>query len=274
MRTSVVDYSLGADEAERSRLLAQCEIHRGEAEQLLDRIGVRPGWRTLDLGCGPLGVLDVLADRVGPSGQVLGVDREPRFLAMAARSLRERGLDTVTLTEADATGTGLPGGSFDLVHERLVLVNVPHPGAVVAEMTRLATAGGYVAVQDVDWISWTCIPAHPDWDGLTAAAAAAWSGDVHIGRRLPALLRKAGLVDIEVAAHARVFSPADPYHHLLLRFVEIHRDRILTGAALTPDELDAAVHRLGRHLADTGTYTLYATLFQAWGRKATTRESP
>jgi hypothetical protein len=70
-----------------------------------------------------------------------------------------------------------------------------------------------------------------------------------------------------------VFSPDHPYHSLLLRFVEIHRDRILTGAALTAHELDAAVHRLGTHLADPSTYTLYATLFQAWGRKATTHAS-
>ena len=64
MTTSEIsDYALGAGEAERARLLAQCEIHRAEAEHLVDRIGVAPGWRTIDIGCGPLGVLDILAGR-------------------------------------------------------------------------------------------------------------------------------------------------------------------------------------------------------------------
>ncbi len=261
------DYSLGVDDAERVRLVAQCEIHRAEAERLVDRIGVAPRWQVLDLGCGPLGVLDVLADRVGPTGRVVGVDREPRFLAMAAQSLSERGLGAVELVEGDATATGLPTGSFDLVHERLVLNNVPRPADVVAEMTRLACAGGHVAVQDVDWISWTCVPAHPDWHRLADAAAAAWSGDVHVGRRLPALLRGAGLVDVGVDAHTRVFRPGEPYHTLLLRFAEIHRERILGDGELSAAELDRAVGRLGDHLAQPETFTLYATFFQAWGRK-------
>lgn len=261
------EYSLGTDEAERARLIAQCEIHRLDAERVIDGIGVGPGWRTVDVGCGPLGVLDILAARVGPTGQVAGVDREPRFLAMAERTMRERGLDAVTCVEASAAATGLPGASFDLVHERLLLNNVPRPADVLAEMTRLARPGGYVVTQDVDWISWTCVPEHPDWGRLAAAAAAAWSGDVHVGRRLPALLRDSGLVDVDVDAHARVFRPGHPYHRLLLRFVEIHRSRILAAGQLTTDELDGAVRRLGAHLADPDGFTLYATLFQAWGRR-------
>lgn len=267
LREPDADYCLGADESERARLIAQCELHRAETELLVDRIGVGPGWRTLDLGCGPLGVLDVLADRVGPAGKVVGVDREPRFLAMAARSLHERGLDDIELVEADATRTGLPTASFDLVHERLVLNDVPRPADVVAEMARLACPGGHVAVQNMDWISWTCVPAHPDWTRLAAAAAAAWSGDVHLGRQLPALLRAAGLVEVEMDAHPRVFQPGEPDNHLLLRFVEIHRDRILAVGALTAAELDDGVRRLGEHLAEADTFTLYATFFQAWGLK-------
>lgn len=271
------DYSLGADEAERRRLIAQCERFRPEAERLFDRIGVGPGWRALDMGCGPLGVLDVLAGRVtessgvaplvGCTGRVVGVDREPTFLSMADHTLRERGVGRVGLVEADATHTGLPTASFDLVHERLLLVNVPSPPDVVTEMARLARPGGYVAAQDVDWISWTCIPQHPDWDRLTTVAAAAWSGDVRTGRRLPALLRAAGLVDVEVDAHARVFRPGDPEHRLLLRFAEIHREAILTTGALPPVELDGCLRRLGAHLDDPDSFTLYATLVQAWGRK-------
>ena len=261
------DYSLGVDDAERARLLAQCALHRGEATELLDRIGLPAGARALDLGCGPLGVLDLLAERVGPAGRITGVDREARFLRMAAEELRGRGLGAVELVVADAADTGLPGAAFDLVHERLVLVNVPRPEDVLAEMVRLTRPGGCVAVADVDWLTWTCLPEHPDWPRLTAAAAAVWSGDVHIGRRLPALLRAAGLVDVQVLASTRTFRPGEPYQRLLLRFAEIHRDRILEDGTLTAIELDGCVRRLGAHLDHPHTFTLYATLFQAWGRK-------
>jgi hypothetical protein len=75
-----------------------------------------------------------------------------------------------------------------------------------------------------------------------------------------------GLVDVEVDASVRVFRPSHPCQRLLLRFVELHRDRILAAGLLGPAELDGGVRRLGAHLADTGTSTLYSTLFTAWGR--------
>jgi hypothetical protein len=85
-------------------------------------------------------------------------------------------------------------------------------------------------------------------------------------RRLPALLRDAGLADVGVDAHTRVFRCGEPYQRLLLRFAEIHRERILaTGTTAT--ELDGRVGRLAAHLADPDTFVLYATLFQAWGRR-------
>jgi SAM-dependent methyltransferase len=262
------DYSLGVDDAERARLLAQCALHRTEAEQLIDRIGVRPGDDVLDLGCGPLGVLDLLAERVGLTGRVVGVDREIRYLAIAREELDARGLGAVELCAADATATALPAASFDLVHERLVLNNVPRPEVVIAEMVRLTRPGGHVAVQDVDWMTWTCLPEHADWRRLAGLAAHVWSGDVHVGRRLSTLLRGAGLVDVQLIPHLRVFRCGEPYQRLLVRFVELHRTRILDGGSITPEDLDAAVARLDAHLTDPDTVTLYATLFQAWGRHA------
>ena len=66
-----------------------------------------------------------------------------------------------------------------------MLNNVPRPEAVVAEMVRLTRPGGHVAVQDVDWLTWTCLPEHPDWNRLRQTAAAVWSGDVHLGGGSP-----------------------------------------------------------------------------------------
>jgi len=103
--------------------------------------------------------------------------------------------------------------------------------------------------------------------GQQAAVAAAWVGDVFVGRRLPGLLRDAGLVDVAADAHIRIWSPGDPYQKLLLRFAEIYRARILAGGTLTEAELDDCVHQLDVHLDRADTFTLYPTFFQAWGRK-------
>jgi SAM-dependent methyltransferase len=102
-------YVLGGQiTAEGERLLQQGLGLEREARCLLDRIGVPPRARTVDVGCGPLGVLDLLAERVGPDGEVVGVEREPRLVEMGQTILAERGLRNVRFVLADAYDTGLP----------------------------------------------------------------------------------------------------------------------------------------------------------------------
>lgn len=271
MTTDDTPYHLGASESERARLLTQAAIHRPEAESLLDRIGVSTGWRAIDIGCGPLGILDLLAERVGPEGVVVGLEPDPAMLDMARVSLAERGFGRLRLVAADAVSSRLPDESFDLVHERLVLANLPRPERIVAEMVRLARPGGVVALQDIDGLSWICEPPHPAWERVMEAVVAAWIGDPFLGRRLPGLLRDAGLVDVAIDVHIHVWRPGDPYHKLLLYFATLLRERILAGGSLGEATLDELLEQLDAHLGHPDTFTLYNTLFQAWGQKPVDR---
>jgi len=264
------EYILGADESELARLLAQAALHSREAEVLLDRIPIAAGGRALDVGCGPLGVLHLLSERVGPGGEVVGLDSEPRMIALAERTIVDRGLANVRLVEADAYNTGLPDASYDLAHERLVLINLTAPQDAVREMVRVVRPGGWVALQDVDWITWTCEAAHPAWDELLEALTASWQAarlDPFIGRRLPALLREAGMVDVGVTAYQYIWRPEDLYNRLLIKFVGIHRERIIDGGYLTAERIDQLSAELDEHLARPETFVIYTPLFQAWGRR-------
>ena len=264
------DYSLGVDDAERpgcSRS-ARCTAPRpsrcstGSASA---RVRGRSTWAAARSACSTC-----WPSRSVPTGQVVGIDRDPATWPWRRARCASAARTEVQLVEADATGTGLPAGSL-------------RPGARAAAAGQRAAAGRggrrdgpadqagwYLAVQDVDWISWTCVPAHPDWDRLVDAAAAAWSGDVHIGRRLPALLRAAGLVDVRVRGARRVFRPPSPTTGCCCDSPEIHRERILAGGPLRA-ELDRCVRRAGRPPRPGRHLTLYATLFQAWGRRPDAR---
>ncbi len=86
----------------------------------------------------------------------------------------------------DARATSLPSGSFDLVHARLLLINVPWPDEVVAEMTRLTRPGGWVTGEEADAIM-VCYPRSEASDRLCALLLRAWrlaDADISIGRRL------------------------------------------------------------------------------------------
>ena len=118
-----VDYVLGGTETEQHRLLAQTTGFEHKAAWLLDRLAVRPGWRAIDVGCGPLGVLPALAERVGPRGAVVGLEREARFAEMARAQVAERRLASLpsstiqqisSTTETSGLSAPMSGGAGTL----------------------------------------------------------------------------------------------------------------------------------------------------------------
>ncbi|MET0578313.1 MAG: methyltransferase domain-containing protein [Ilumatobacteraceae bacterium] len=264
------EYHLDPDPQERARLLVQGEVLETEARWLLDRVAPGPGDRVVDVACGPLGILPLLAARVGPSGEVVGLDRDATMLADARANLDERGLLDVRLVHADAVATGLPRDEFDVAHLRLLLVNVPFPEDVLAELVAIVRPGGVVAVQEVDWISWQCQPPHPAWERLRNLMWRWWDRrglDPYLGRRLPALLRAAGLVDVEATSHAGIDVHGHPYQDLLVQFARRFHDEIVAAEMISAFELDKLIAAVEDHLADPATVVIRALTVQAWGRR-------
>ena len=271
LRRARPKYVLGASTPEKERLLKQCEPFEPEARWMLAQIGVQRNWWTVDVGCGPLGILDLLTEYTGPGAEVIGLERDLGFLEFGRELMAGRGLSAVRLIQGDARNTGLPPSSFDLAHARLLLVNVPDPQEVVSEMVTIVRPGGWVALEEVDWISWVCDPMHPALARLLEINAAIWRArgmDVNIGRRLPRMLQQAGMTDIQCKTHTSVFRHSDEYQYLLLAFSKINRDEMINGGYTTEAEWTEMTESLRQHLADPGTYVTWSLFCQAWGRKA------
>jgi SAM-dependent methyltransferase len=262
-------YLLGDTTAEVEHLVHQAEVYADEAGQLLERAGLAAGTTAVDVGCGALGILDLLRDKVGPGGRVVGVDREPRMLDAARQVATERGLP-VELVQGDAASLSLPSAAFDFVHERTVLLNVQDPSRVVAEMVRIARPGGVIALQEPDSSAWVCDPPHPAWDLLRTELVEAYrrnGKNFDMGRGIARLLRDAGLANVEVRATARVTSPGGYYQTFLLTLTSLVRDQIIAGQRVSPAEFDAHTVSLRAHLQQPGTLTCQPTMWQAWGTK-------
>jgi SAM-dependent methyltransferase len=203
-------YALGTSKGETDRLLRQPDELAAYTAMLLDRVGLRPGHSVIDLGCGPRGILDLLAERVLPGGRVAGLDADPAHTAMAAEFAAGRGLAGVEIVTADARRTGLPSSSFDLVHARTLLVNIPDPPQVVAEMVRLARPGGWVAAMEADTEHTMCYPLHPAVTRASDIFEVVFrrdGADPRLGRRVPELFRQAGLADVGVEARVQLYPP-------------------------------------------------------------------
>jgi SAM-dependent methyltransferase len=268
-------YTLGTNPAERGRLQQQSQDLAVHTLTLLDHADVPPGARVLELGCGPSGSIEVLAQRVGPTGSVTAVDIDQTHIALARDLASDRGLTNVEVLHGDARRTGLPSARFDLVHARLLLVNIPRPEDVVVEMVRLVKPGGWVLVDEADGAVSMCYPPHPAWDRLSEILRAAYrsdGADLSIGRKVSNLLRHGGLVEIGTEARVDVNPAGHSRRTLLPDLVASMQAKIVQRGLADAGELENLDRQVRHHLADPGTMAVPCLYFLAWGRKPHSQE--
>ncbi|MGB9724094.1 MAG: class I SAM-dependent methyltransferase [Chloroflexia bacterium] len=117
-------------------------------EKALERMGLEPGMRTLEVGPGPGFWTLAAAGRVGPQGRVCAVEISPRLAGLVARKARRRGLSWVHVVVADARALPLAEGAFDHAFFVAVLGEVPDPVRALQEVRRVLRPGGRVAITE------------------------------------------------------------------------------------------------------------------------------
>lgn len=254
-------YALDNDwHAERARLDSLTSLYDPGTLAIVERLGLRPGWRCLDVGAGTGTLAQALAARVAPSGHVVALDLNTRFIEpLAGPYLEPVGLDV--------TQRPLPAGEFDLVHARLLLEHLPARDSVLGKMVRATKPGGWVLIEDFDWITaMVTDPPSETNDRVVAAIEAAFAShgyDRHYGRSLPRRLRAAGLSN--VATHAQAVQvTADrelgvPQWELL---VDQLAPALLAGGLVSEDDL-AAFHDLWH---DGDTISFAPLMVSCWGQ--------
>jgi ubiquinone/menaquinone biosynthesis C-methylase UbiE len=268
--TDDVAYVLGSSNPEIARLDLQAATLESGTDVLLRRAGIEAGQRVLDLGTGPGHVAFTLSTIVGPSGSVVGVDQDPRMLALANARRDEAGLHNVRFVEGDAR-TYRDAEAFDAVVTRLLLMHLPDRGQVVKHHEAALRRGGRMVLLDYDIGACRAEPELEligqvsDWllAGLRAANA-----DPTVGARLAVLLREARFADVATMGVQNYHAPDDP--RTAEMFAEVIRSiapAIIGAGIATEDELglDTLQDRIERAQAAADAVVLPPTLVAAWG---------
>jgi ubiquinone/menaquinone biosynthesis C-methylase UbiE len=231
----------------------------------LELLGVGPGQRVLEVGCGTGAVLRDVARRVVPNGRVVGLDPNRTFLAVAAEIAEREGLASLMeWREGDALRLPFPNGSFDVALSVTTLGHVPNGERAITEMVRVVQPGGRVGVHDRDDDSF--IVSHPD-RALTRRVVAGGSDqamiDSWLGRKLPRLLTAAGLQDVQIKAFTSLEQNPNGFFANSLR----GRARMAAQAgAITSEEHERWLRGLDTEAASGGFVVGLTHLF-AWGTR-------
>ncbi|MBX3057881.1 MAG: methyltransferase domain-containing protein [Anaerolineae bacterium] len=119
------------------------------AELLLDRAGVSPGMRVLDVGCGPGRITLPAARRVGPAGEVVALDIQPAMLRRVQEKLTAQKVNKVRLLLAGAGEGKTEAAAFDRAFLVTVLGEIPDKTAALHEIYRALKPGGILSITEV-----------------------------------------------------------------------------------------------------------------------------
>lgn len=148
---TIREYALGYTNSEHDRLIRQATRIAPYTERLFRDAGIGTGQRVLDLGSGVGDVAMLVARIVGPSGEVVGIERDASSIARANARVAEAGLRNVSLTQADVHEI-VSDRPFDAAVGRFILMFLPDPVLVLRSLTRLVRPGGALAFQEPTWI--------------------------------------------------------------------------------------------------------------------------
>jgi SAM-dependent methyltransferase len=250
------------DELSRLRLLEQRYDVRTFAR--LSALGPLTGTRCLEVGAGAGSVARWLTAQVGPAGQVIATDADPRFLANAPGGCEVVRHDILT---------GPPERRrYGLVHCRALLCHLTDPGRALRNMAAAARPGGWLLAEDADYVSLVAAdPAHPrsaSFDTVTRKLltffAASQTFDPFFGRRLPALVAAVGLTGGGSETAALHLQGGSAAAELLRCSLERTRDRAVGHGIVNADELEAVLAAT----QDPSFSFMDALSVAAWGQVA------
>jgi ubiquinone/menaquinone biosynthesis C-methylase UbiE len=265
------DYPLGHTDAEHGRLIRQAARVAPMTERFFREAGIGLGQRVLDLGSGVGDVAMLAARLVGPSGEVVAIERDPKSIAKASARVTEAGFHNVSFNESnvDEISGEKP---FDAAVGRFILMYLPDPVAALRSISQVVRAGGVFVFQEPCWVP---VLAHlaslPLWFKTASLIDKTMrvSANHDMGTELYHTFVEAGLP----APTMRMELPIGKEPYLAQWYFD-------TLCSLRPQieqlhmpieslgNLDTLVQRLQAELADSKTVACWFASVGAWCRKA------
>lgn len=240
-----------AEEWERLRSIEA--IFDPETQHQLTRTGLGPGWRCLEIGAGAGSVARWMGESVGPSGRVVAIDTDTRFL----RHLRAANLE---ILKADISAVELESSSFDLAHTRYLLIHLSNHQSVFEKILNSLKPGRWIVVEEPDFSAARLIAGNEKNREAVGKVNRAIEKmfirrgmDHALGARLPALFRKFGLTSISVENDAPPVQGGSPLAAMMRRSaIHLREKYIATGEATAED-----VERYCRFAEDRQSQAVY-----------------
>jgi ubiquinone/menaquinone biosynthesis C-methylase UbiE len=224
------DYVLGTHDQEMSRLGLQHEVWRAVALECWKRAGIRTGHRVVDVGAGPGYATVDLAEIVGPSGEVIALERSGNFVNAIRQTVRDRSLTNVTVHELDLMTSEFPKIECDFSWCRWVASFVSDPALLVKRIGGVLKKGGSAIFHEyAHYETWRFFPALAHQEKFREHVIATWresGGEPDGARDLPGHLAANGFRIRSATPHIFCLRPNDPMWQWPATFIDVYLPRL------------------------------------------------
>jgi ubiquinone/menaquinone biosynthesis C-methylase UbiE len=265
-------YALGHSEQELQRLSRQGQALGPFTRQLFEEAGISRGMCVLDVGCGSGDVAFLAADLVGPSGKVVGVDRERRAVDWANSRANSQGATNVTFVEGDPAEMEFDQ-KFDAIVGRLVLMYYPDPVCALRKLRQHVRPEGLIVFQEMDMANARSLPVAPvfersvTWIKQTLDATGART---QLGLELYPVFVQAALPGPSMRIDALIGGgPECPVYEILADVVRslLPAMEKLNVASATEVEISTLAQRMRDEVVALKGAVVSAGFIGAWSRK-------
>lgn len=190
-----------------------------QRDETLRLLALQSGETVVDIGSGPGLLCDAMADAVGPTGRVIGIDISDDLLMLArARNART----WLSYEKGDATSLPIPASSVDIAVATQVIEYVADVNRALSEVERVLKPGGRALIVDTDWDGVVWHSSSPERMESVLQAWEAHCSHPRLPRTMPRRLRAAGLEVQSVTGFAIVNTRFDDraYSAGLARFID------------------------------------------------------
>lgn len=266
-------YALGHSEQEVRRLQKQSQALEAFTRRCLQDAGIRPGMKVLDVGSGAGDVALLLAEMVGPEGQVVGIDLKPDVLELARQRAIAAGYRNISFIAGDVYEIELER-DFDALVGRLILFHLKEPVKALRHLLNHLRPGAIVAFQDYDVSKVSCYPPSPLFRqtlGWVMEAFRQAGADPEIGLKLRTFFLEAGLPEPQLRCEADVSGDAAwPWYDQFAGVVRSLLPVILKLQLATAEEvgIDTLAERIRADVTGGAGVGRSPDVISAWTRKA------
>jgi arsenite methyltransferase len=210
-----------------------------QRRRTIQRLAPHPGERILDVGCGPGLLTAEIAEEVGPTGHVMGIDTADAMIALSTQRAAGSPLaDRITLLKADAAALPFSGETFDAAVCVQVYEYVEDVETALSELHRVLKPGARTVILDTDWhsIVWNAA----DQQCMQHILQAWTQRFAHptLPRRLSRLLRHAGFT-IQHRAALVLFNPEYDHNSYSVVHLPIIADYVVEHGGVSRNDAAA-----------------------------------